>query len=90
MHFSFPPAVFDSATKLPSGLLYGNIVQLGNFDECLGAAGPGFTGRWCRAHLTNASVLLAQPTNLALQLMLLPVQRALVQATANQEPMVRK
>lgn len=28
-------AVLDATAKLPSGLLQGNIIQYGNFDECM-------------------------------------------------------
>lgn len=32
----FRTSVFDSSAKIPSGLLRGNVNQLGDFDECLG------------------------------------------------------
>ncbi|KAK7861851.1 hypothetical protein R5R35_013486 [Gryllus longicercus] len=49
--------VYDSSTKVPDGLLTGNVVQLGNFDECLAthaldADGHGlFWGQYCLAGL---------------------------------------
>ena len=50
-----PPAVVDSASKLVTGVLYGNMADLGNFDECVTSspsdpdnpADPdSFTGRY--------------------------------------------
>ena len=29
-------AVYDASTNIPSGLVTGNIQQMGNYDECLG------------------------------------------------------
>ncbi|GLG92879.1 uncharacterized protein GBIM_00429 [Gryllus bimaculatus] len=42
----------DASTKIPEGLMFGNLVHLGNFDECLavksGTNGPtGFDGQHC-------------------------------------------
>ncbi|KAK7866349.1 hypothetical protein R5R35_003276 [Gryllus longicercus] len=45
--------MFDSSTKIPDGLLYGNLVHMGNFDECLSvrkgdSGGPeDFDGQHC-------------------------------------------
>ncbi|KAF4523233.1 hypothetical protein B566_EDAN011459 [Ephemera danica] len=81
-------AVFDSSTKIPDGLLYGNIVQLGNFDECLEVTPPdgAFTGRWCRVVLTNVTLLqrenTVQDTLSARDLMLLPLKYALIDSAS--------
>lgn len=56
--------VFDSSTKLPSGLLDGNVLQMGNYDECLGVKGPSspatneprFTGLYCRVRITELNL----------------------------------
>lgn len=39
----------DASTKLPNGMLNGNIQDLGSFDECLSIEGPQnmFTGQMC-------------------------------------------
>lgn len=34
-------AVFDSSSKFPTGVLYGNGYDFGNFDECVGVKFPG-------------------------------------------------
>ncbi|XP_034252824.1 O-acyltransferase like protein-like [Thrips palmi] len=58
----------DSSSKLVTGVLYGDLADLGNFDECL-AAGPGgptssdtedgngFTGRYSLASLAVQSIV---------------------------------
>ena len=33
--------MFDSSSKFPTGVLYGNGYDFGNFDECVGAKFPG-------------------------------------------------
>jgi hypothetical protein len=44
--------VFDATAKMPSGLLNGNVNQLGDFDECLGVEGPEtIRGQYCLAYL---------------------------------------
>lgn len=53
--------VYDSAAKLPSGLLSGNVNNLGNFDQCLAvrsppddtaaAAASTVRGQYCLAYL---------------------------------------
>lgn len=44
--------VFDATAKMPSGLLSGNINQLGDFDECLTLKGSqGIRGQYCLAYL---------------------------------------
>lgn len=44
-------SVYDSAAKLPSGVLNGNVNQLGDFDMCLGALSGdgGVQGQYCLA-----------------------------------------
>jgi hypothetical protein len=32
--------VLDSSAQQPGGVLFGNVYQLGNFDECLDVTGP--------------------------------------------------
>ncbi|XP_059617040.1 nose resistant to fluoxetine protein 6 isoform X3 [Phlebotomus argentipes] len=45
--------MLDSSAKLPSGLLNGNVNQLGDFDQCLGVSedAQGITGQYCLAYL---------------------------------------
>lgn len=45
--------MYDASAKLPSGLLSGNINQLGDFDECLNAKAPNneFSGKYCLAYV---------------------------------------
>lgn len=47
------PTVYDANAKLPSGLLNGNINQLGDFDQCLRVRGPtdGLVGKYCLAYI---------------------------------------
>jgi hypothetical protein len=48
--------VFDSSTKIPEGVLMGNIAYLGNFDECLevnvNEDWGSFKGQHCMATVT--------------------------------------
>lgn len=44
----------DSWGKIPSGVLQGNLYELGNFDQCLGVmhvneTGNSFKGQYCLA-----------------------------------------
>ncbi|CAH0392931.1 unnamed protein product [Bemisia tabaci] len=45
--------MLDASSKIPSGLLFGNVVDLGNYDECLAIRSDGFTdhghslGKYC-------------------------------------------
>ncbi|CAB3368809.1 Hypothetical predicted protein [Cloeon dipterum] len=56
--------MFDSATKMPSGILDGNVLQMGNYDECLSVQGPppvssddsSFTGLFCRVKITELTL----------------------------------
>ncbi|XP_054280087.1 nose resistant to fluoxetine protein 6-like [Macrosteles quadrilineatus] len=45
--------MFDANAKLPSGLLNGNINQLGDFDQCLRSQQPGgvIRGQYCLAYI---------------------------------------
>lgn len=45
----FPLAVYDSSSKLPSGVLNGNVNQLGDFDLCLQARqeAQNINGQYC-------------------------------------------
>jgi hypothetical protein len=50
--------VFDSSSKFPVGLLFGNFYQLGNFDECIGLRQPvsnlnevPLRGKYCLADI---------------------------------------
>lgn len=45
--------VHDASAKIPSGILSGNIHQLGDFDECLNAKAPNneFSGKYCLAYV---------------------------------------
>lgn len=65
--------MFDSSGKSPSGLLKGNLIELGQFDECLEIQHPNgnFTGEYCilqlmvfdKANGSEASILDLFPTN---------------------------
>lgn len=43
----------DAAAKIPSGLLSGNVNQLGDFDQCINVEAPNneFTGKYCLAYV---------------------------------------
>jgi hypothetical protein len=46
--------VLDATPKLPDSMLYSNINQLGNFEECVDVIIPtnyGFESKFCRANL---------------------------------------
>ncbi|TGZ56969.1 nose resistant to fluoxetine protein 6 [Temnothorax longispinosus] len=44
--------MYDATAKVPSGLLSGNVNQLGDFDECVGVEGKdGIRGQYCLAYL---------------------------------------
>jgi hypothetical protein len=53
MHLKiFVFSVYDSSAKLPSGILRGNVNQLGDFDQCLSVAAqenPSIVGKYCLA-----------------------------------------
>jgi len=51
--------VIDSWGSLPSGILYGNLIDLGNFDECLGIdhfvnSSHSVQGQYCLARFPLA------------------------------------
>lgn len=47
----FPHKVFiaaiDSWGKLPSGILSGNLFEIGSYDQCVKIAETSFTGQYC-------------------------------------------
>lgn len=45
--------VYDSSARISSGILNGNINQLGDFDQCLNVLNPDdeFQGKYCLAYL---------------------------------------
>ncbi|CAG9765105.1 unnamed protein product [Ceutorhynchus assimilis] len=43
--------LFDAFPKFPLGLLYGNMYQLGNFDECISVQNVEITGQYCLADI---------------------------------------
>lgn len=45
--------MYDASAKVPSGVLSGNINQLGDFDECLNVNAPNneFTGKYCLTYV---------------------------------------
>lgn len=44
--------MYDATAKIPSGLLNGNVNQLGDFDECVETVGiDGIKGQYCLAYL---------------------------------------
>lgn len=51
--FAYFFKVHDSSAKIPSGLLSGNINQLGDFDQCLSVRSPNneFSGKYCLAYV---------------------------------------
>lgn len=41
--------MYDASAKIPSGIITGNIKQLGNFDQCLTVRNDhGFAGQACQ------------------------------------------
>lgn len=61
--------MIDSWGTFPSGILYGNVIDLGNFDECLGidhavTSTHNVQGKYCLSKLQLASSI---PTFLALK-----------------------
>lgn len=44
----------DASAKLQSGILDGNIKNLGQYDECVEARGLAFTGQYCLANVNVA------------------------------------
>jgi hypothetical protein len=53
--------VYDSSAKLPSGILRGNVNQLGDFDQCLAVGkheAPGIDGKYCLASVDVESTTL--------------------------------
>jgi hypothetical protein len=58
--------VYDSSAKLPSGILRGNVNQLGDFDQCLSVAAqnPSVVGKYCLASVdVQATALSNTDTN---------------------------
>lgn len=59
--------MYDSSAKLPSGILRGNVNQLGDFDQCLSVAAqenPSIVGKYCLASVdVQATVLNNMDTN---------------------------
>ena len=53
MFFQIVSIVHDASAKVPSGILSGNINQLGDFDECLNVKAPNgeFTGKYCLTYV---------------------------------------
>jgi hypothetical protein len=59
--------VYDSSAKLPSGILRGNVNQLGDFDQCLSVVAqenPNIVGKYCLASVdVQATALNSSDTN---------------------------
>lgn len=58
--------MYDSSAKLPSGILRGNVNQLGDFDQCLSVAAqnPSIVGKYCLASVdVQATALNSTDTN---------------------------
>lgn len=59
--------MYDSSAKLPSGILRGNVNQLGDFDQCLSVAAqenPSIVGKYCLASVdVQATSLNGTDTN---------------------------
>lgn len=59
--------MYDSSAKLPSGILRGNVNQLGDFDQCLSVASqenPSIVGKYCLASVdVHATALNSTDTN---------------------------
>lgn len=51
--FRIVSTVHDASAKVPSGILSGNINQLGDFDECLNVKAPNneFAGKYCLTYV---------------------------------------
>ncbi|XP_034933729.1 nose resistant to fluoxetine protein 6-like isoform X2 [Chelonus insularis] len=85
-HYKFSISVLDSSGKIPSGLLRGNINQLGDFDECLGVIAhvkmPDSTlkiqGKYCLVNIDIQSL----ETNMKIPLNLMQ-SRGFVKGTMN-------
>jgi hypothetical protein len=53
--------VYDASAKLPSGILRGNVNQLGDFDQCLAVTSqdePRIDGKYCLASVDVESTKL--------------------------------
>jgi hypothetical protein len=68
--------VYDSSAKLPSGVLRGNVNQMGDFDQCLAVVAEdpySFNGKYCLASVdvqwtvpnSNDTATLEQAVHLA-------------------------
>lgn len=59
--------MYDSSAKLPSGILRGNVNQLGDFDQCLSVEAqenPSIVGKYCLASVdVQATALNSTDTN---------------------------
>jgi hypothetical protein len=59
--------VYDSSAKLPSGILRGNVNQLGDFDHCLSVVAQenrNIVGKYCLASVdVQATALNSSDTN---------------------------
>lgn len=44
-------SVYDASAKVSSGILNGNVNQLGDFDECLNVVTKSFQGKYCLASI---------------------------------------
>lgn len=59
----FTSLVIDSWGRLPAGILYGNLKDLGNYDECLrvnhaiATSGQKLRGKYCFAKILSGSMM---------------------------------
>lgn len=52
--------MLDASAKIPSGLLMGNIVELGNYDECIAVQGNSSKGQIIRGQHCMLRVSLSE------------------------------
>lgn len=46
----------DASTKLQPGLFYGNLIDYGNYEECLEVEGENLVGKHCAAEITISNL----------------------------------
>lgn len=67
--------MLDSSTKIPNGILTGNLIDFGNYDECLSIVGNGFATQHCMASITIGDKNLLGPITGNTSLEIVPILR---------------
>lgn len=67
--------MLDSSTKIPNGILTGNLIDFGNYDECLSVSGNGFSTQHCMASITIGDKNLLGPITGNTSLDVVPILR---------------